>query len=250
LAGKKTEIVLALSGGGARGAYHLGVLKYLDERDIQVKAICSTSIGSIIGASYASGVSPQEQLEIFKAKSTKKMFSFAWFKESIFDIDMGSESVDSLIRTKNLQDMQIPVYITATDMQTGEEIVYSSGDTKTLCRASSALVPAFKPVEYDGKVLIDGGFNTHMPYEPLKKYGLPIVGINLHPLLKKPSRHRFMSYLKKAIAIRMYNQVDKEKDVYDVYISNDKLSAYSIFSLKNFDELFEMGYEDAQAVFK
>jgi NTE family protein len=245
---EKTDIVLSLSGGGARGAFHLGVLQYIDEQNITVKAICSTSIGSIVAVSYASRVSPKEQLAILKSKSLRKMFSFAWFKESIFKVDMDSEVIDALVKKDKLQDLNIPVYITALDLQSGDEVVFSSGDIKTICQASSALVPAFRPVEYEGRVLVDGGFYNHLPFEPLKKYNLPIVGVNLHPLLKKKSRPRLMSYLKKVIAIKMYKRVDMQKDLLDFYISNDELANFSIFSLKNFDELFEMGYEEAKKV--
>jgi NTE family protein len=240
------EIVLALSGGGARGAYHLGVLHYLDEQNIGVKAICSTSIGSIIAVSYASGVAPKEQLEILKSKSLKKMFSFAWLKESVFKVDMDSKVIDALVKKQKLEDLSIPVYVTALDLQNGDEIVFSSGDIKTICQASSALVPVFKPVEYEGRVLVDGGFYNYLPFDPLKKYNLPIVGVNLYPLLKNKSRPRLISYLKKVIAIKMYKRVNMQKDLLDFYISNDELANFSIFSLKNFDELFEMGYKEAK----
>jgi NTE family protein len=250
LAGNKKEIVLALSGGGARGAFHLGVLQYLDDNDIKVKAICCTSIGSIIAASYASGVTPKEQLEILKSKATKKIFSFAWFRESLFKVDMGSKTIDQLIRKEKIEQLDIPVYMTALDLETTEEIYFNSGDLKTICRASSALVPMFKPVEYEGRVLVDGGFFNHMPYKPLKEYTQPLVGVNLNPLLKKPSRPRFMSYLKKVIAIRMFITADSQRDKYDYYISNDEILKYSIFSFKNFDKLFELGYKEAQAIFK
>ncbi len=243
-----SEVVLALSGGGARGAFHLGVLHFLDEKNIKVKAICATSIGSIIAASYASGVSPKDQLEILKQKSTKKIFSFAWFKESLFKIDTDSKIMDLLIKKQNIQDLNIPVYITALDLQSGEEIYFEHGDLNTICRASSALVPVFKPVEYEGRVLVDGGFFNHMPYKPLKKYNYPLVGVNLNPLVKKPSRKRLMSYLKKVIAIRMFITAHSQKDEYDHYISNDDILNYSIFSFKNFDALFEMGYKEAKKI--
>ena len=250
MAGDTKEIVLALSGGGARGGYHLGVLQYLDDKGIKVKAICGTSIGSIIAASYASGVSPKEQLDIFKSKGIKHIFSFAWFRKSVFNIDVDSPYIDALIKKQNLEDLDIPVYLSALDLQSGDEIFFDSGDIRTLCSASSALVPVFKPVEYRGALLVDGGFANHMPYEPLKKYDLPIVGVNLHPLLKKKSRPRLMSYLKKVIAISMFKTADMQKGEYDYYIYNDEINNYSIFSFKKFDELFEMGYKQAQDVFK
>ena len=248
MAGDQKEIVLALSGGGARGAFHLGVLQYLDENNIKVKAICATSIGSIVGASYASGVSPKKQLELLKQKSTKKVFSFSWFRESLFNIDLKSKAIDSLINKEKLEQLDIPLYLTAVDLESGEEISFERGDLKTICTASSALVPVFKPVEYQGRVLVDGGFFNHMPYKPLKKYDLPLVGVNLTPLVKKPSRKRFMSYLKKVMAIRMFIAAESQRGEYDYYISNDEILKYSIFSFKNFDKLFELGYEEAKNV--
>jgi len=248
LAGDQKEIVLALSGGGARGAFHLGVLQYLDENNIKVKAICATSIGSIVGASYASGVSPKKQLELLKQKSTKKVFSFSWFRESLFNIDLKSKAIDSLINKEKLEQLDIPLYLTAVDLESGEEISFERGDLKTICTASSALVPVFKPVEYQGRVLVDGGFFNHMPYKPLKKYDLPLVGVNLNPLVKKPSRKRFMSYLKKVMAIRMFIAAESQRGEYDYYISNDEILKYSIFSFKNFDKLFKLGYEEAKNV--
>lgn len=248
MAGDQKEIVLALSGGGARGAFHLGVLQYLDENNIKVKAICATSIGSIVGASYASGVSPKKQLELLKQKSTKKVFSFSWFRESLFNIDLKSKAIDSLINKEKLEQLDIPLYLTAVDLESGEEISFERGDLKTICTASSALVPVFKPVEYQGRVLVDGGFFNHMPYKPLKKYDLPLVGVNLNPLVKKPSRKRFMSYLKKVMAIRMFIAAESQRGEYDYYISNDEILKYSIFSFKNFDKLFELGYEEAKNV--
>lgn len=248
MAGDQKEIVLALSGGGARGAFHLGVLQYLDENNIKVKAICATSIGSIVGASYASGVSPKKQLELLKQKSTKKVFSFSWFRESLFNIDLKSKAIDSLINKEKLEQLDIPLYLTAVDLESGEEISFERGDLKTICTASSALVPVFKPVEYQGRVLVDGGFFNHMPYKPLKKYDLPLVGVNLNPLVKKPSRKRFMSYLKKVMAIRMFIAAESQRGEYDYYISNDEILKYSIFSFKNFDKLFKLGYEEAKNV--
>ena len=244
------EVVLALSGGGARGAYHLGVLQYLDEKNIKIKAICSTSIGSLIAISYASGVSPKEQLEIFKSDETKKMFKFNWFRGSIFSIDMDSLSIEKLFKKKMVEELNIPVYITAVDFKNGNEVTYDNGDIKKICQASTALIPAFKPVEYDGKLLIDGGVVNHMPYEPLIKYKLPIVGVNLKPLIKENPKPTIISYIKKALQILMYKTADSQKDQYDIYIKSNEINQYSILSLKNFDALYELGYAETKKVFE
>jgi len=176
------------------------------------------------------------------------MFSFNWFRKSFFSVDIDASVISELIKKKNLEELDIPVYVTAVDLQNAREIVFDSGDIKIVCKASCALVPLFKPVKYNGKTLVDGGFYNHMPYQPLKKYKIPMLGVNLHPLMKKPSKPKMMSYLKKVIAIRMFITADEQREEYDYYISSDKINKYSILSLKSLDALFELGYKEAQEV--
>ncbi len=242
------EISLALSGGASRGAYHLGVLHFLDEQKIQVKAISATSIGSIIGASYASGVSPKEQLEIFKSKEFKSIFSLNLFNGSLLRMNEQSELINKLLPIKNLEDLKIPLHITAIDMQNGEEIYFKKGNVKQICLASSALVPIFARVEYEGKYLIDGGVIDHMPIQPLKQYPYKIVAVDLHPVYSKNVKNGIYSNLKRALFLRFYKRVTTPQTQCDVYISSPKLQNYSIFSLKHLDAMFQMGYEDAHCL--
>ena len=86
-----SEITLALSGGAARGAYHLGVLHFIEEEGLHVRAVSATSIGAVIGASWLCGVSAKEQLDIFKSKEFKRIFSFNYFRKSLYKIDMNAK---------------------------------------------------------------------------------------------------------------------------------------------------------------
>ncbi len=240
-----SEISLALSGGAARGAYHLGVLQYIDDMGINVKAICGTSIGAIIGTSYAAGVSPSRQLEIFKSREFKNIFSFNFFRKSIFGINEKAAIMDKLLPIDNLEDLSIPVYFTAVDLKSGKELYYSSGKVPEICMASSALIPMFKPVEYDGLMLADGGLINHMPIKPLLKYPHPIVGVNLHPLTISHKQNNIYNLIKRAIYLKTYSSSQDSQKKCDIFITNDKLRNYSLFSLKHLDEIFELGYQDA-----
>ena len=102
------EITLCLSGGAARGAYHLGVLQYIEESGIEVKAISATSIGAIIAASWLSGVSAKEQLAIFKSREFKKIFSFNFFRGSLFSIDTTAKIIKKLVPKKILKIFLFP----------------------------------------------------------------------------------------------------------------------------------------------
>lgn len=243
------EITLALSGGAARGAYHLGVLQYIEENNITVKAISATSIGAIIASSWLSGVSAKEQLAIFKSREFKKLFSFNFFRKSLYKIDMNADVLNRLVPKKNIEDLEIPLYITAVDMNSGENIYFSKGDIKTLCFASSALVPMFAPIKYDEYELVDGGFIDHIPLKKLKSYGHEIVGVNLHPVYPTEVKDTIFSYVKRALYLSTYRDSFEAKANCDIYITSKKLLDYSIFSFKHFDELFELGYQDAKEKF-
>ncbi|MFT7859994.1 MAG: patatin-like phospholipase family protein [Sulfurimonas sp.] len=240
------EVVLALSGGGARGAYHLGVLHYLDEHNIKVKAICGTSIGSIIGASYACGVSPKEQLELLKSKDVKKLFKFNWFKRSFFSIDMDAPVLKQMVPVANIEDLNIPVYITAFDLDEGKEVVFTQGDLHKTCQMSSALTPFFEPVIFKNTTYIDGGLINHIPFAPLLGSNIPIIGVNLHPFIKNSIKHTLLSYVKRTLVARMLKNIESAKKHSAYFIESPELVNYSILSLKNLDELFTLGYEAAR----
>jgi len=242
------EISLALSGGAARGAYHLGVLQFLDEQGIKVKAISATSIGSIIGASYASGVSPKEQLEIFKSKEFKDVFSMNLFKGSLLKIDYKLNIIQKLIPTKEITNLSIPLHVTAVDIQSGESVDLNSGDTAQICLASSALVPIFAPVKVNGRKLIDGGVIDHMPVESLKQYPYKILGVDLHPLYPQEVNNTLYSNIKRTLFIGAYQTNTVSQNLCDIYISSANLKDYSLFSFKQLDELFKMGYMDARNI--
>lgn len=239
-----SEISLALSGGAARGAYHLGVLQFIDEQKIEVKAIAATSIGAIIGASYACGVRPKEQLKIFQSKEYKKIFSLNLFKGSLLKVDYQAKILKRLIPVNNIEDLEMPLYITAVDVDSGEEVCFTQGDIEKICLASSALVPLFPSVEYENRHLIDGGIINHMPIEPLKKYSQPIVGVNLHPIHPQNVTKRLPSMIRRSLQIRAYYQ--KAQEMSDIYITSPELNNYSLFSFEHLDTMFQMGYRDAK----
>lgn len=242
------EISLALSGGAARGAYHLGVLQRIDEMGISVKAICGTSIGAIIGASYLSGVTPKRQLEIFKSSEFKDIFSFNYFRKSIFKINYSAQIIKELVLYDRLEQLSRPMFATALDLTSGKEKYYNSGDTKQICFGSSALVPLFAPVEYDGLLLVDGGFINHMPYLPLLEYECPIVGVNLHPNTIAKKQNSIYDFIKRTTYLNTFSNTQNSENHCETVITNDKLRDYSLVSFKYLDELFELGYADARAM--
>ncbi len=243
------QISLSLSGGAARGAYHLGVLHCLDEMHIEVKALCGVSIGAVIGASYASGVTPKRQLEIFQSKEFKNVFSFNWFRGSLFNVDYCADIFKELIPKEKIEELPIPLWISVFDITHAKGLLFEKGDIKELCLASSALTPVFRPVLQNDALYADGGFVNNLVVDPLKNLPYKILGVNLHPIERNYHQDGFLSIAKRIAFLSMFSAVAQSENMCDILLASPKLRDYSIFSLSKLDEIFELGYEDAKRVF-
>jgi NTE family protein len=164
-------IGLALGGGFARGIAHIGVIKVLEEEGIPIRMVAGTSVGALIGAAYCSGLTIKELEELaHKVRFT----TFARWTLSRRGFASSDRMVPFLARTLKVQrfeDLRIPLGVTATDFNTGEGVVFSSGSIIDPVRASCAYPGMFLPVETGGRWLVDGMLSHPVPTHPLRKMG-------------------------------------------------------------------------------
>ncbi|PSM51543.1 Patatin-like phospholipase [Campylobacter blaseri] len=235
-------ISLSLGGGAARGVFHLGVLQKLDELDIKIKAISGSSIGAFVGVCYGGGMKPKEILKIIQTKEFKKAFKPNLSLKSLIKIDETSDIVQQLLPCEKLEDLNIPTYVTCVDLLEGKVVYFDSGDTLKTVLGSCALVPFFQAVEYGKYVLVDGGFVDNLPIIPLKKYKLPICGVDLHPSYKI-TKTGVSRNLSRALSLCLAQNTILTKKECNIFITNNKLSDYSLFTFRNYDEMFDLGYK-------
>lgn len=183
-AGKGNRIGLALGGGGAKGLAHIPLLELLDEMEVRPCCISGTSIGAVIGALYASGMSGSEIRELVDdtvvqkgdppekfLKNLKKVIGFMDLDFLGSGLFKGSSFMDyfyEAIRTDSFRDLEIPLKVVATDFWSSERVVISSGELIPAVKASMGLPGFFTPVEDEGKVLIDGGGVDPVPWDVLE----------------------------------------------------------------------------------
>lgn len=162
---------LALGGGFARGFAHLGVLQVLDENNIPVSCIAGTSVGSILGAAYASGLPPERIAAVCRRIH---FHDFARWRISRLGL-ASNERMGELIRrwfgALSFEGMRIPFAAVATDLCTGEPQVLASGDLVSAIRASCAYPGLFEPVMMNGQCLADGGLVAQVPTEAAASFG-------------------------------------------------------------------------------
>ncbi len=171
---------LALGGGFARGFAHLGVLQVLDENKIPVSCIAGTSVGSILGAAYASGLPPERIAAVCRRIHFR---DFARWRISRLGL-ASNERMGELIRrwfgTLSFEDMRIPFAAVTTDLCSGEPSVLTGGDLVSAIRASCAYPGLFEPVMVNGQCLADGGLVAQVPTEAAASFGARwVMGISV-----------------------------------------------------------------------
>lgn len=188
------KIGIALGGGFARGLAHIGVLKVLEEENIPVDFIAGTSVGSVIGAAYASGISAKELEEVASLVRFKDFSRWTFSRFGLFSNDKMSIFLRKILRCKTFEELKIPLAIAATDIITGEAAVFTKGDLVDPVRASCAYPGMFQPVKVDGRLMVDGLLAHAVPATPLREMGADrVISVYLAAHWVKPGgpRHVF-----------------------------------------------------------
>ncbi len=236
---QKLKLGLALGSGGAKGFAELGALKAFEENGIEFDVIAGTSIGSIVGASYAQGYSPTDICELLKRVDFGEIKNLFMIK---MDTSGLKEVIDKTIGSLNIEELKKPFMAVATELESGDEHVFDKGSVAQALCASSSYPPFFKPVVIDGKRYIDGAFTNSVPADLVKKMGADyIVGIDLATHDAKPSllKRIFPTYESK-----IKEPWSKGYEFSDVMLKPN-LEDYTSVSFARGDEMFDIGYDCA-----
>jgi NTE family protein len=176
---KEPIIGLALGGGAARGFAHIGVIKVLEANGIKPNIIVGTSAGSVISAIYASGISAIElqqiAIDLDEATITDWTNPFSGKMGGMIKGDALQSKVNQLVKNRPIEQMKIPLGIVATDLKTGNPILFQRGDTGQAVRASSSVPGIFMPTVVQGKEYVDGGLTSPVPIKFTRNLGADIV---------------------------------------------------------------------------
>lgn len=168
----RPKIGLALSGGGARGLAHIGILKVLEEHNFPIDFIAGTSMGSVIAGAYASGMDLSQIEEIARSIRWGDVTKMAFSRMGL----MSSEPLEALLRrfmpVSEFSKMKIPLAVVAADIQTGQSVVITEGDAAHAIRISCTIPGLFAPVvDAQGRMLVDGGLAQNLPVMAVQQLG-------------------------------------------------------------------------------
>lgn len=276
---ERPRIGLALSGGGALGLTEIGVIKWMEENHIPVDRIAGTSMGSIIGSMYATGMTPAEiqkfakkidwdqaflpepgYMELsYRRKQDRRDFLVAaplGLKHGLKGPNgLNSGQAAGLLLDRiafadagitNFDDLPIPFRCVATDMQSGEAIVLHEGFLADAVRASMAIPGVFTPVELNGRILADGGMVQNIPVETVRDMGADaVIAVELHyPPADIGQLGTLVGVLSRAIDVMI-----TQNEHHSLALAKAKLrvdmKGFAITDYKRVDELVQLGYESA-----
>lgn len=279
-ASKDIKVGLVLSGGGAKGFAHVGVLKVLEEAGVRIDHIGGTSMGAIVGSLYASGYSakeldsiilsfnydelmqdelPRRSKSIYQKENTEKYALTLPFKNKVLTLPLAvskGQNVSNLLSkltehvhgVSDFSELPIPFFCMATNLETGKSEVLDKGYLPEAVRASGSFPTLLDPVEIDSKLLTDGGVMNNFPVDIMKQKGVDIViGVDVQDRLDdKNQLNTAPKIIMQIVNFQMYDDLEQKRRDTDLYIHPD-ISEFTVVSFDLARQIIDKGEEAAKS---
>lgn len=197
---RKYQIGYALSGGFIKGFAHLGVMQALLEHDIKPEIISGVSAGALAGVFYADGNEPHKVLDYFSGHKFQDLTKLVIPKKGLFDLCEFIDFLRTNLKAKNLEELQLPLIITATDLDHGRMVHFHRGSIAERVAASCCMPVMFSPVNIDGTNYVDGGLMMNLPVSTLRRVCNKVVAVNVSPIMAQDYKMNIVS-----IAMRSFH---------------------------------------------
>lgn len=240
---KKYKTGLVLSGGGARGFAHLGVIQALNDAGIFPDVISGTSAGALIGVLYADGHSPNEIMKLLNTHSRLDFMRPALPREGLLQLGGIIKILKASLRASSFEELKIPLFVTATDMNNGKAVYFSSGELLNPVIASASIPVLFQPVIINNICYVDGGVLDNLPLHPIENSCSFVIGSFVNPVGYMEKVSGLINIAERAFLLRMSEEISEKAKKFDLFIDPLVLRNYGILDPEKADELFTVGYE-------
>jgi NTE family protein len=240
---KKYKIGLVLSGGGARGFAHLGVMQALNEAGIFPDVISGTSAGAIVGALYADGYTPVEIMKIMNSNSRLHYMRPTVPRVGLLQISGLVRILKDNLRAKTFEELKIPLFVCATDFNNGKAVYFSEGELLCTVIASASIPVLFKPVMINNISYVDGGVLDNLPIRPIENQCHFIIGSFVNPTGYEESFNSLIHIAERTFMLNISKEVVEKSKKFDLYIAPALLRNFKILDPEKSAEVFQVGYE-------
>ncbi len=278
--GEEIKVGVVLSGGGAKGVAHIGVLKALEEAGVRVDFISGTSMGALVGGLYSIGYTSDQLIELTKENNFMELFTErpnrryisnyekGFDERTIVSFPISERGIDlpagiitgqniysflsglawSAHSTDNFDNFPIPFAAVATELETGEAVVFRSGYLPDAIRASISIPSAMYPHIIDGRMYIDGGIARNLPVQDAIDMGADyIIAVDVSmPLMEQDEIRSLTEIMNQTVLFRVNERLEIERKKADKLILIRELDDYSMVDFDQMDKILEIGLEVGQ----
>ena len=239
----KPEYGLVLSGGGARGMAHVGVIAALEKHGIIPGVISGSSMGAVVGALYASGVSTEDMLNIARNRKLHDLFNWSMPRHGgMLSLNVLKQALQQYIPEDSFEALKKKLFVTVSNITAGYEEVISTGELFTVVIASASIPVIFEPQLINGHTYVDGGLFNDLPVEPLIGECEKIIASHVNYNGPHPELDSIRAIAERVYRLAIYQHVRKNFSKCDFIIDPPELREHGVFDFKNIDRLYEIGY--------
>lgn len=239
----KYNIGFVLSGGGARGFAHLGLIQALNDVGIFPDVISGTSAGAVIGALYADGFTPNEILNFLNTGSRLDFMRPVLPREGLLQINGIIKILKSNLRAKTFEELKIPLFVSATDLNNGKPVYFSKGNLLNPVIASASIPVLFQPVKINGISYVDGGVLDNLPVYPIENRCNILIGSFVNPVGYAEKISGLISIAERTFMLSMSKEIIEKSKKFDLFVAPLELKNYKILDPEKASELFIVGYK-------
>ncbi len=238
------NVNLVLSGGGARGLAHLGIIKAIQETGITIQKISGVSTGAVLGAFIAAGYPPEDVLEIFI--ENKLMYQIRpVFNGGLFRLTKWEKILLKSFPANSFEALKLPLTINATDINECKTVYFSSGELVLPLLASCSIPGVFEPIVINERQFLDGGVLNNLPVEPFLNDKVKIIASHANPLNFKENIDSVFTIFERSVQLSLRDNTDRRKALAHLIMEPDELTKFQLFDLDIAQEIFDAGYKYA-----
>ncbi len=234
---------IVLSGGGARGIAHIGVLKALDEMGVKFSIMSGTSAGAIIASLYSYGYKPDEIFEIVKNLSIFRSVSPAWAWAGLLKMDGLEMLLRKHISENNFSALKIPLTIAATEIRKGRIHYFTEGELIPAIVSSCSIPAVFNPVNFNGGLYVDGGLLDNLPVLPIRDKCDFIIGSHCNQISPEFDAKNLKVVIERSLLMAISSNTLASRQMCDVVIEPSRMDRFSGFDIGKAKEIFDFGYQ-------
>ncbi|NLO70569.1 MAG: patatin-like phospholipase family protein [Porphyromonadaceae bacterium] len=248
----KHKIGICLSGGGALGFAHIGVLQALEDNQIFPEAVSGSSMGSIIGAMYAAGYKPEQMLQFIKEGKLYRITHIMQFQPTFWKSGLSNHNtifsvMNEFIPNNSFLKLEKSLHVCVTNLTSGKWEIISNSEKLDIWIAASCSIPGiFNAMKINNMMYVDGGLLNNIPAQPLRDSCEIVIGSDVIPLLplKKPLKSR--ETLVKSLRVAQHQNSQPGRNLCDILIEPEAIEKYHEFSYDAYQSIYQYGYKAAE----